>query len=62
MGAGLEFRLSQPVAFNIDLVGFVRGRTDRLADSEPEFTDDTTGQTTNSSGGGLLRAGLTLYW
>jgi len=62
MGAGLEFRLSPPLALNIDLLGFVRGRTDRLADSEPEFTDPETGQTTNSSGGGLLRAGLTFYW
>jgi opacity protein-like surface antigen len=62
LGPGLEFRLSHPVALNIDLIGFIRGRTDRLAASEPEFTDSRTGQTTNTSGGGLLRAGLTFYW
>jgi len=62
LGAGLEFRLSPPVALNLDLVGFVRGRTDSLARDEPEFTDPETGQTTNTSGGGLLRAGLTFYW
>jgi len=62
LGAGLEFRLSPPVALNIDLLGFIRGRTDRLAESEPEFTNPETGETTNTSGGGLLRAGLTFYW
>lgn len=62
LGAGLEFRLSPPVALNLELLGFVRGRTDRLAESEPEFTDPDTQQTTNTSGGGLLRAGLTFYW
>jgi len=62
LGAGMEFRLSAPIALNIDLLGFIRGRTDRLAEREPEFTDPETGQTTNTSGGGLLRAGLTFYW
>jgi opacity protein-like surface antigen len=62
LGAGLEFRLSPPVALNLDLLGFVRGRTDGDARNSPEFTDPDTGQTTNTSGGGLLRAGLTFYW
>jgi opacity protein-like surface antigen len=62
LGAGLEFRLSPPVALNLDLLGFVRGRTDGDARNNPEFTDRDTGQTTNTSGGGLLRAGLTFYW
>lgn len=62
LGAGLEFRLSHPVALNIDVLGFIRGRTDRLAETEPEFTDPETGETTNTSGGGLFRAGLTFYW
>jgi len=61
-GLGLEFRLSHPVALNLDLLGFIRTRTDSLASTNPEFTDPDTGQTTNSSGGGLLRAGLTFYW
>jgi len=61
LGAGLEIRLSQPISLNIDLIGFVRGRTDSAAKSHPEFTDEN-GRTTNSSGGGLFRAGLTFYW
>jgi hypothetical protein len=62
LGPGLEFRLSHPVSLNIDLLGFIRGRTDRLAASELEFTDERTGQTTNTSGGGLFRVGVTFYW
>lgn len=61
LGAGLEIRLSQPISLNIDLIGFIRGRTDSAAKDHPEFTD-AQGRTTNSSGGGLFRAGLTFYW
>lgn len=61
LGMGLEFRLSPPVALNVDLVGFIRGRTDSSARSNPEFVDDY-GRTTNTSGGGLFRAGITFYW
>lgn len=60
-GGGLEFRLSQPVSLNLDLIGFVRGRTDSKARDYPEFVDEF-GRTTNSSGGGLFRAGITFYW
>ncbi|MBN2195050.1 MAG: hypothetical protein JW751_19695 [Polyangiaceae bacterium] len=63
LGAGLEFRVSRRVALNFDLIGFLRGRTDRLAESEPEFVDpDDPTMTTNTSGGGLLRGGITFYW
>lgn len=61
-GFGLEFRVSRSVALNIDMIGFVRGRTDEAARRVPEFTDPDTGRTTNTSGGGLLRGGLTIYW
>jgi hypothetical protein len=62
-GPGLEFRVSRRVALNIDLVGFLRGRTDDGAASEPEFVDpNDPGRTTNTSGGGLLRGGITFYW
>lgn len=61
LGGGLEFRLSPPVSLNIDLVGFIRGRTDSQARQNPEFVDDQ-GRTTNTSGGGLFRVGLTFYW
>ena len=62
LGAGLEFRLSRKVALNLDVVGFLRGRTDDAAEHEPEFVDEDTGRVTNTSGGGLGRAGLTIYW
>jgi hypothetical protein len=62
-GPGLEFRASRRVALNLDLIGFVRGRTDGRAVTEPEFVDPNNPQrTTNTSGGGLVRGGLTLYW
>jgi opacity protein-like surface antigen len=62
LGLGLEFRVSRKVALNLDVLGFIRGRTDRLADEQPEFVDKETGRVTNTSGGGLARAGITFYW
>jgi len=44
------------------LIGFLRWRTDRHAADNPEFVDPVTHQTTNTSGGGLLRLGATFYW
>jgi opacity protein-like surface antigen len=60
-GAGLELRLSHAIALNIDLRGFIRGRTDQQAQSQPEFTS-SDGRTTNTSGGGLVTGGLTIYF
>lgn len=60
-GVGLEWRLSKHFALNGDLRGFVRGRTDKNAAYEPEFRDGA-GRTTNTSGGGLLTAGMTFYF
>lgn len=62
MGLGLEFKVGKKVALNVDVVGFIRGRTDDRAREEPEFTDPETGRTTNTSGGGLFRGGITFYW
>lgn len=62
LGVGLEFRLTHVVSLNVDALGFIRGRTDSLARTQPEFTDPSTGRTTNTSGGGLLRGGITFYW
>jgi hypothetical protein len=45
----------------VDLRGFVRSRTDQAAQQQPEFTN-SQGQTTNTSGGGLLTGGMTLYF
>jgi hypothetical protein len=60
-GMGLELRLSRVLAFNVDLRGFVRTRTDATAGSQPEFTN-AQGQTTNTSGGGLFTGGMSLYF
>jgi len=62
LGIGLEFRVSKKVALNVDVLGFIRGRTDRLAREQPEFVDPDTGRVTNTSGGGLFRGGITFYW
>ncbi|MBK9259055.1 MAG: outer membrane beta-barrel protein [Polyangiaceae bacterium] len=75
LGVGLEFRLSKRLAFNVDLLGFVRKRTDidddhghkggknndDASEKLPEYID-ASGRTTNTSGGGLFRGGLTLWW
>jgi hypothetical protein len=72
VGAGLELRLTRVLAFNLDIRGFVRRRTDALAQSQPEFDEpagcsanpgaSTPCRTTNTSGGGLLTGGMTLYF
>ncbi|HEX3342999.1 MAG TPA: outer membrane beta-barrel protein [Polyangiaceae bacterium] len=60
-GVGLEIRLTRVLALNVDLRGFVRSRTDQGAQYQPEFTN-SQGQQTNTSGGGLLTGGMTLYF
>ena len=60
-GIGLDIPIDRRVALNLDLLGFVRGRTDERAAREPEFIDDS-GRVTNTSGGGLFRAGIALAW
>jgi len=62
LGVGFEWRVGRKVALNLDMVGFVRGRTDAAARDNPEFRDPETGRATNTSGGGLFRAGVTFYW
>ena len=61
-GAGLEIRFARHFAFDLDLVGFLRVRTDPDARDSPEFVDPETGRTSNTSGGGLARLGLAYYW
>lgn len=61
-GIGLEYRLTRNLAVNVDLRGFIRGRTDGNASSQPEFIDPSTGRTTNTSGGLLATGGLTFYF
>jgi opacity protein-like surface antigen len=61
LGLGVEVRVSRRVAIAGDLLGFVRGRSDERWDDAPEYIDGDIQRTGNSSGG-LLRAGVTLYW
>jgi len=58
-GLGLELALDARIAFAFEALAFMRGRTDSRAAREPEFTD-SSGRVTNTSGGGLLRAGVVL--
>jgi hypothetical protein len=60
-GIGLEIRLGRHFALNGDIRGFVRGRIDDQAQYYPEFRN-AQGQTTNTSGGGLLTLGATIYF
>jgi opacity protein-like surface antigen len=62
VGTGLEFRLARHFALNLDVRGFIRGRTDPEAQRQPEFVDPTTGRTTNTSGGALVTGGMTIYF
>jgi opacity protein-like surface antigen len=61
LGGGLEFRLSHHFALDIDARGFIRGRTDDLAQAQPEFVD-ANGRTTNTSGGALFTGGMNIYF
>jgi opacity protein-like surface antigen len=60
-GLGLDFVVSQRVSLNVDMLGFLRGRTDSRAEREPEFNDGH-GNLSNTSGGGLFRGGVSIYW
>jgi hypothetical protein len=60
-GLGLDIPLDRRIALNLDFLGFIRGRTDARAAQEPEFTDGL-GRVTNTAGGGLFRAGVSLFW
>lgn len=59
-GIGLEFRVARHFAINTDLKGFIRGRTDDAARTNPEFVDGN--RSTNQSGGGLFTLGMTFYF
>jgi hypothetical protein len=61
-GCGLEWRLARHTAITSDFQLFLRGRTDAGRDVYPEYTNPVTHLATNSSGGGLLRLGVTLYF
>lgn len=58
-GLGVEFRLSRHVGLHIDALALIREKVD---DGPPEFVDADTGETTNTSGAGLFRAGINFWW
>ena len=61
-GAGLEFRIAKHFAMNLDARAFLRSRTDSAAQSQPEYTNPQTGQSTNTSDGMLITGGMTFYF
>jgi opacity protein-like surface antigen len=61
-GAGLEFRIAKHFAMNFDARAFIRSRTDSASATTAEYTDPTTGQTTNTSDGLLFTGGMTFYF
>jgi opacity protein-like surface antigen len=58
-GLGVEFRLSRHIGLHMDALGLIREKVD---DGPPEFVDSRTGETTNTSGAGLFRAGINFWW
>jgi opacity protein-like surface antigen len=62
LGLGVEVRVSRRLAIGGDLLGFVRGRTDERWQETPEYIDRDHQRSSKTSGGGLLRVGVTFYW
>jgi hypothetical protein len=63
LGMGLEFRVSRLVGINLDGLAFIRTRIDDDGNGAyPEYWDADTGESSNSSAAGLLRAGVTFWW
>jgi opacity protein-like surface antigen len=61
VGAGLELRLSDNIAINGDVRGFIRQNIGETA-AQPEFTNPDNGETTNTSAGALATVGATFYF
>ena len=59
-GIGLEFRLARHFALFADGLGVIRKEIND--DNAPEFRDAESGETTDTSGAGLFRAGVTFWW
>jgi hypothetical protein len=59
-GLGLEFFATQHLAFHLDARGVVREKVSGTPG--PEFTDPTTGRTTNTSGGVVGQGGVVFYF
>ncbi len=63
LGLGLEFRITHLIGINLDGLAFVRTRTDDDQDGRyPEFYNPRTNEGSNSSAGGMVRAGVSFWW
>lgn len=60
IGIGGELRISDHFAISADIRAFIRSRIDD--DGRPEFVNFATGETTNTSAGGILNFGAHLYF
>ena len=61
LGLGMEVRVSRHIALGGDVIGFIRGRSDD-DDNSPDAVPTNPNLSERSSGGGLLRLGMTVYW
>ena len=59
LSMALEIFLTRRVALHFDARGIVR---QNVAGNSPEFTDPTTGKTTNTSGGFVGSGGILFYF
>jgi hypothetical protein len=61
-GVGIEFRVHRNIGIQLDGLIFARTRTDPGKKSYPEFYNADTGEISNSSAAGLVRAGINFWW
>lgn len=56
LGIGIAFEVAENSRLQLEWLGFVRGRID--SGDSPEYVDYRTGRATNTSGGAVLRLGI----
>lgn len=62
LGVGAELTFHPRYSAFLRLDGFMRGRVDAGAGEDPEFVRRSSGETSNSSSGALLRVGAARYF
>ena len=62
LGLGVEWRMTHHTAITSDFQMFIRSRIDEGRHLFPEYVDPSTHLTSNVSGGGLFRLGVTFYF
>jgi len=58
-GLGVEWRVGKHFGIDVDGIGLIRTGINNDGD---EFRNPTTGETTDTSAAGMLRAGVTFWW